>query len=87
MASSALIRRLQELFEAYNVLQDVNVMPTNLYELNDNYDLETAHMLPVLLHKAYEAKLRGIRNWWCGDRVHHSAVFCMCMIWPMSVCS
>ena len=80
MVSSALIRRLQELFEACNVLQDVNVMPTNLYELNDNYDLETDHMLPVLLHKVYEAKLHGIRNWWCRDQVHHSAVFWMWMI-------
>jgi GDP-L-fucose synthase len=36
----------------------VSVMPTNLYGPNDNYDLETSHVLPALLRKAHEAKLR-----------------------------
>lgn len=31
-------------------------MPTNLYGLGDNYDLETAHVLPALLRKIHEAK-------------------------------
>lgn len=39
--------------------QYVCLMPTNLYGPNDNYDLETSHVLPALLRKAYEAKLRG----------------------------
>ena len=39
--------------------QYVCLMPTNLYGPNDNYDLETGHVLPALLRKAYEAKLRG----------------------------
>lgn len=34
-------------------------MPTNLYEPHDNYDLETSHVLPALLRKAHEAKVRG----------------------------
>lgn len=37
----------------------VSVMPTNLYGPNDNYNLNTSHVLPALLRKAYEAKLRG----------------------------
>jgi GDP-L-fucose synthase len=37
----------------------VSVMPTNLYGPNDNYDLETSHVLPALVRKAHEAKLRG----------------------------
>ena len=37
----------------------VSVMPTNLYGENDNYDLETSHVLPALIRKAHEAKLRG----------------------------
>lgn len=41
------------------MLQYVNVIPTNLYEPNDNYDLETDHVLPALLRKAHEAKLHG----------------------------
>jgi GDP-L-fucose synthase len=35
------------------------VMPTNLYGPNDNYDLNTSHVLPALLRKAYEARLRN----------------------------
>jgi len=36
----------------------ISVMPTNLYGPNDNYDLETAHVLPALLRKFHEAKMR-----------------------------
>jgi len=39
--------------------QYVSVMPTNLYGPNDNYDLENSHVLPALIRKAHEAKLRG----------------------------
>jgi len=35
----------------------VSVMPTNLYGLNDNYDLNTSHVLPALIHKAHQAKI------------------------------
>lgn len=34
----------------------ISVMPTNLYGPNDNYDPETAHVLPALLGKFHEAK-------------------------------
>jgi len=34
----------------------VSVMPTNLYGLNDNYDLENSHVLPAMLRKFHEAK-------------------------------
>ncbi|PMS37042.1 GDP-L-fucose synthase [Trinickia symbiotica] len=37
----------------------ISLMPTNLYGPNDNYDLQTSHVLPALLRKAHEAKLRG----------------------------
>jgi GDP-L-fucose synthase len=37
----------------------LSLMPTNLYGPNDNYDLQTSHVLPALLRKAHEAKLRG----------------------------
>jgi GDP-L-fucose synthase len=32
-------------------------MPTNLYGDNDNYDLNTSHVLPALIRKFHEAKL------------------------------
>ena len=34
----------------------ISVMPTNLYGPNDNYDLETSHVLPALVRKFHEAK-------------------------------
>lgn len=37
----------------------VSAMPTNLYGPNDNFDLETAHMLPALIRKFHEAKIAG----------------------------
>jgi GDP-L-fucose synthase len=36
-----------------------SVMPTNLYGPNDSYDLNNSHVLPALIRKAHEAKLRG----------------------------
>src|SRR5262249_37021282 len=36
----------------------ISAMPTNLYGPNDNFDLDTSHVLAALLRKAHEAKLR-----------------------------
>jgi GDP-L-fucose synthase len=36
----------------------ISVMPTNLYGPNDNFDLETSHVVAALLRKAHEAKTR-----------------------------
>jgi GDP-L-fucose synthase len=35
----------------------VSLMPTNLYGTNDNFDLESSHVLPAMLRKFHEAKL------------------------------
>lgn len=51
-----------KLCESYNRqygTRYVSAMPTNLYGPNDNYDLNTSHVLPALLRKAHEAKMRG----------------------------
>lgn len=51
-----------KLCESYNRQygrQYVSVMPTNLYGPNDHYDLANSHVLPALLRKAHEARLRG----------------------------
>lgn len=51
-----------KLCESYNRqygTQYVSVMPTNLYGPNDNYDLNNSHVLPALIRKAHEAKVRG----------------------------
>jgi GDP-L-fucose synthase len=36
----------------------VSAMPTNVYGPNDNFDLETSHVLAALIRKAHEAKVR-----------------------------
>jgi GDP-L-fucose synthase len=48
----------------------VSVMPTNLYGPNDNYDLQSSHVLPALIRKFHEAKKNGMSEvvmWGTGD--------------------
>ena len=62
-----------KLCQAYATEQGKNFlsgMPTNLYGPNDNFDLHTSHVLPALIRKAHEAKLRGdttIPIWGTGN--------------------
>ncbi len=47
----------------------ISAMPCNLYGTGDNFSLENSHVLPVLIHKMHEAKLRGdtsLRLWGTG---------------------
>lgn len=37
----------------------ISVMPTNLYGYNDNYHPENSHVLPALIRKFHEAKIKG----------------------------
>lgn len=37
----------------------ISAMPTNLYGPGDNFDLQSSHVLPALIRKAHEAKMRG----------------------------
>ena len=51
-----------EMCRSYNLqygTQYVCAMPTNLYGIGDNYDLEKSHVLPALIRKAHEAKVHG----------------------------
>ena len=34
-------------------------MPTNLYGPNDNFDLNTSHVIPALIRKFHEAKINN----------------------------
>jgi GDP-L-fucose synthase len=48
----------------------ISVMPTNLYGPNDNFDLETSHVLAALVRKAHEAKKRNKKElivWGTGE--------------------
>jgi len=40
----------------------VSAMPTNLYGPGDNFDLASSHVLPALIRKMHEAKMRGERE-------------------------
>jgi GDP-L-fucose synthase len=37
----------------------ISAMPTNLYGSGDNFDLNSSHVMPALIRKAHEAKVRG----------------------------
>jgi GDP-L-fucose synthase len=52
--------------ESYNIQYGTNfisVMPTNLYGPNDNFNLETAHVLPALIRKIHMGKCLEEDNW------------------------
>lgn len=51
--------KLCEAYQSQYGRNYISLMPTNLYGPNDNYDLETSHVLPALIRKAHEAKING----------------------------
>ncbi|RNF39519.1 GDP-L-fucose synthase [Planococcus salinus] len=59
--------------QAYNRQYGTNyisVMPTNLYGPNDNFDLESSHVLPALIRKFHEAKKNSVPSvevWGTGE--------------------
>ncbi|MFD2671971.1 GDP-L-fucose synthase [Marinicrinis sediminis] len=58
--------------EAYNKQYGtdfLSVMPTNLYGINDNFDLQQSHVLPALIRKFHEAKVNdqpSVEIWGTG---------------------
>jgi len=67
----------------------ISAMPTNLYGINDNYDLKNSHVLPALLRKTHEAKQSNtphlnvwgtgtpLREFLHSDDLAHAAYFLM----------
>ena len=52
----------EEIYDYYNKQYGTNyisVMPCNLYGINDNFSLENSHVLPALIRKFHEAKIKG----------------------------
>ncbi len=48
----------------------ISAMPTNLYGPNDNFDLESSHVIPALMRKFHDAKVRGddsVEIWGTGS--------------------
>lgn len=62
-----------EMCHAYNRqygTRYIAVMPTNLYGPNDNFDLNTSHVMPALIRKMHEAKVGGAKEvvvWGTGN--------------------
>lgn len=52
-----------KLCQAYNRqygTKFISAMPTNLYGINDNFDLNTSHVLPAIIRKMHDAKINNI---------------------------
>jgi GDP-L-fucose synthase len=58
LAKIAGIRTCQSYNRQYGT-NYISVMPTNLYGPNDNFDLETSHVIPALIRKFHEAKIQS----------------------------
>ena len=58
IAKIAGIKLCENYFRQYGA-NFFSVMPTNLYGINDNFNLETSHVLPALIRKFHEAKISG----------------------------
>ena len=81
-----------KLCNAYNRQYGTNyisVMPCNLYGINDNYHPENAHVIPMLIRRFHEAKLKGLkevaiwgtgmprREFLCSDDLANAVVYLM----------
>lgn len=51
--------KLCEAYRKQHGCDFISAMPTNLYGMNDNFDLQTAHVLPALIRKFHEARVGG----------------------------
>lgn len=63
------IKMCQSYHRQYGV-NFISVMPTNLYGINDNFDLNNSHVLPALIRKFHEAKLNNsssVELWGTGS--------------------
>jgi GDP-L-fucose synthase len=65
IAKIAGIKMCQAYREQYG-FNAISLMPTNLYGLNDNFDLETSHVLPAMIAKFHNAK-ESVTLWGDGS--------------------
>lgn len=62
--------KMCEAYRAQYGCNFISVMPTNLYGPNDNYDLQNSHVLPAMIRKFHEAKLKqasAVNLWGSGS--------------------
>jgi GDP-L-fucose synthase len=62
IAKIAGIKMCESYFRQYGC-DFISVMPTNLYGPNDNYNLETSHVLPALIRKFHLGKCLEEKSW------------------------
>jgi GDP-L-fucose synthase len=55
--------KMCEAYHAQYGCNFISIMPTNLYGQNDNYNLETSHVLPALIRKMFLGKYLKESNW------------------------
>lgn len=55
------IKMCQSYHRQYGV-NFISAMPTNLYGINDNFDLKNSHVLPALIRKFHEAKINNLTS-------------------------
>jgi len=48
----------EKIFEQYGKIF-ISCMPTNIYGENDNYDIESSHVIPALIRRMHEAKINN----------------------------
>lgn len=80
---------LTKMYRRQYGMNAISLMPTNLYGPNDNFDLESSHVVPALMRKVHEAKIQGagqVELWGTGrprreflhvDDLADAAVFCL----------
>lgn len=55
LAKIAGIKLCEKIFEQYKKIF-ISCMPTNIYGVNDNFNLDSSHVIPALIKRMYEAK-------------------------------
>lgn len=63
------IKLCEKIYEQYGKIF-ISCMPTNIYGYNDNFNLESSHVIPALIRRIYEAKLNNtdsILIWGSGN--------------------
>ena len=58
IAKIAGIKLSEALYEDHN-LDIVCLMPTNIYGINDNFDKFSGHVIPAMINKIHEAKIKN----------------------------
>ncbi|RUQ60733.1 NAD-dependent epimerase/dehydratase family protein, partial [Brucella melitensis] len=64
----------------------ITAMPTNLYGPNDNFDPTSSHVLPALIRRVHEARMRGAEEVCFGAAASPCGNSCMWTTSPMRAC-